>query len=238
MTHPGSSRLPPNITTIAFDMDGTLWDFESAMQNALRVTLDRLRIVSPGDQTAQLTVHQMMDIRDSVASEMGEGSTRQEVIRHAAFVRTLEYVGSPNRTIADELFELYMRSRLAGAQPYPDVPDALEALRHRFRLGVISNGNNRPTDVGLNDDLFDFVVFAHDCGVPKPHPRIFEFALEISGDAAENTILVGDSLEHDVDGANRFGMFSVWLNRDNKANPTDIIPRLEIRTCEELVGLT
>lgn len=237
MTQSENSRLPPNTTTIAFDMDGTLWDFESAMQGALSETLDRLRIILPGHRTAQLTVARMMQIRDSVASEMGEGATRQEVIRHAAFVRTLERLGSPSAAMADELFDLYMRARLAGAKPYPDVPGALEMLRRRFRLGVISNGNNRPTDVGLDDDLFDFVVFAHDSGVPKPHPGIFEFALEKSGSAAERTVLVGDSLEHDVDGANKFGMLSVWLNRDGIANTTGIKPRWEIRTCDQLVAL-
>ena len=225
-----------NIRTITFDMDDTLWDFQSAMENALGVTLERLRGILPGDPTARLTVQRMMDIRDGVALEMGEGTVRQEEIRYAAMVKTLELLGSADRGIADELFSIYMEARLAGAKPFDDVPDVLAALKNRYRLGIISNGNNTPQAVGL-DDVFAFTVFAHDCGFPKPDPRIFEYALAKFGDAPRVVAHVGDSLESDVQGANRHGMLSVWLNRDAAANGTGIAPHREIRDFAELLDL-
>ncbi len=224
-------RLP--INTITFDMDDTLWDFQAAMENALHITLARLRLLAPGERTDNLTVPKMMDIRDAVALELGEGATRQEEIRHAAMVRTVEYVDPPDRAIADNLFRTYMEARLAGAKPYREVRTVLETLKQRYRIGVISNGNNEPESVGL-PGLFDFVVFAHDCGYPKPDPRIFEFALAQSGDDPGNVVHVGDSLESDVQGANNYGILSVWLNRRGVANATPISPRWEVRDLEEL----
>ena len=225
-----------NITTITFDMDDTLWDFQSAMEYALAITLQRLRSILPGDPTAGLTVQRMMDIRDGVALEMGEGTVRQEEIRYAAMVKTLELLGSADRGIADELFSIYMEARLAGAKPFDDVPDVLDALKNRYRLGIISNGNNTPQAVGL-DDVFDFTVFAHDCGFPKPDPRIFEYALAIFGDEPQHVAHVGDSLPSDVQGANNHGMLSVWLNRTTAANGTGIAPHREIRGLAELLDL-
>ena len=225
-----------NITTITFDMDDTLWDFQSAMEYALAITLQRLRSILPGDPTAGLTVQRMMDIRDGVALEMGEGTVRQEEIRYAAMVKTLELLGSVDRGIADELFSIYMEARLAGAKPFDDVPDVLDALKNRYRLGIISNGNNTPQAVGL-DDVFDFTVFAHDCGFPKPDPRIFEYALAIFGDEPQHVAHVGDSLPSDVQGANNHGMLSVWLNRATAANGTGIAPQREIRGLAELLDL-
>ena len=225
-----------NITTITFDMDDTLWDFQSAMKYALAITLQRLRSILPGDPTAGLTVQRMMDIRDGVALEMGEGTVRQEEIRYAAMVKTLELLGSADRVIADELFSIYMEARLAGAKPFDDVPDVLDALKNRYRLGIISNGNNTPQAVGL-DDVFDFTVFAHDCGFPKPDPRIFEYALAIFGDEPQHVAHVGDSLPSDVQGANNHGMLSVWLNRATAANGTGIAPQREIRGLAELLDL-
>lgn len=225
-----------NIRTITFDMDDTLWDFQSAMANALGVTLKRLRSILPGERTARLTVPRLMDIRDGVALEMGEGTVRQEEIRYAAMVKTLELLGSADRGIADELFSIYMEARLAGAKPFDDVPDVLAALKNRYRLGIISNGNNTPQAVGL-DDVFAFTVFAHDCGFPKPDPRIFEYALAKFGDAPRVVAHVGDSLESDVQGANRHGMLSVWLNRNAAANETGIAPHREIRDFAELLDL-
>ena len=225
-----------NITTITFDMDDTLWDFQSAMEYALAITLQRLRSILPGDPTAGLTVQRMMDIRDGVALEMGEGTVRQEEIRYAAMVKTLELLGSADRGIADELFSIYMEARLAGAKPFDDVPGVLDALKNRYRLGIISNGNNTPQAVGL-DDVFDFTVFAHDCGFPKPDPRIFEYALAIFGDEPQHVAHVGDSLPSDVQGANNHGMLSVWLNRATAANGTGIAPQREIRGLAELLDL-
>ena len=226
----------PNIRTITFDMDDTLWDFQSAMENALAVTLQHLRGLAPGEPSAGLTVRQMMDIRDGVARELGEGATRQEEIRHAAMVKTVEFLGCDEPGIADELFSVYMEARLAGARPFDDVPDVLRALKHRYRLGIISNGNNTPQAVGI-DDVFDFTVFAHDCGFPKPDRRVFEFALAKLGDEPHNVAHVGDSLESDVRGANNCGILSVWLNRNDAANDTGIEPLCMIRDLTELLDL-
>ena len=225
-----------SIFTITFDMDDTLWDFQSAMENALTVTLERLRDMAPGDAARQLTVQRMMAIRDEVASELGEGATTQEEIRYTAMVRTLERVGFRARGAAEELYRLYWEARVAGARPYDYVAGVLAELKGRFRLGIISNGNNTPQMVGL-DDVFDFTVFAHECGFPKPDPRIFEFALAKFGDKPESVAHVGDSLPSDVLGANNYGALSVWLNRDGIVNETGIVPHREIRDLTELPTL-
>ncbi|MCY3693023.1 MAG: HAD family hydrolase [Chloroflexota bacterium] len=225
-----------NITTITFDMDDTLWDFQAAMGRALELTLERLRVMAPGDAARKLTVRRMMEIRDEVASELGEGATTQEEIRYTAMVRTVEHVGFRARGAAEELYRLYWEARVAGARPYDDVAGVLEALQGRFRLGIISNGNNTPQMVGL-DDVFDFTVFAHECGFPKPDPRIFEFALAGFGDKPDSVAHVGDSLQSDVLGANNYGMLSVWLNRDGVANETGITPHREIGNLTELLDI-
>ena len=226
----------PDITTITFDMDDTLWDFQAAMENALAITLERLKLMAPGDAAQRLTVPRMMDIRDEVASELGEGATTQEEIRYTAMVRTLEEVGFRARGAAEELYRIYWEARIAGARPYDDVPGVLDVLKGRFRLGIISNGNNTPQMVGL-DDVFDFIVFAHECGCPKPDPRIFEFALAKFDDEPGQVMHVGDNLRSDVLGANNYGMVSVWLNREAVANKTGIVPRWEIKGLAELLDL-
>lgn len=230
-------RVPnlSDLRTISFDGDGTLWDFRSAMQKALELTLKQLRLIVANNAAEQLTVREMMEIRDSVASELGEGSVTHEEIRYAAFVRTLEQVRSPSQVVAEQLYQIYMDARFTSIRLYPDVSDALSNLRSRYQIGMVSNGNTYPERSGL-PNTFHFTVFAHECGFAKPDPRIFELALVRSGSLPERVLHVGDSLENDVFGANNCGLRSVWLNRNNAANGTDITPDLEVQDLHELLA--
>ena len=223
------------VRTISFDGDGTLWDFRSVMRKALELTLQQLRLMVANDEAKRLTVQNMIEIRDCVASELGEGVVTHEEIRYAAFVKTLEYIGSPSKAVADQLYQLYMDARFTGLEPYPDVPAALTDLKSRYQIGMISNGNSYPARSGL-PNTFHFAVFAHECGFAKPDPRIFEIALVKSGSQPEHVLHVGDSLENDVFGANNCGLHSVWLNRNHRTNETDIAPDLEVSDFSELLS--
>jgi len=53
-------------------------------------------------------------------------------------------------------------------------------------------------------------------GVKKPHPNIFEFALSLANASKEESIMIGDSLEADVEGALTFGIDAVYFNEHNE----------------------
>ena len=100
---------------------------------------------------------------------------------------------------------------------FPDVLDTLAWLRDRgFRLASITNrGYSGPRfheeleGLGLTE-LFEHVAVSCDVGFMKPHPRLFQYALEQMGVAAEESVMVGDSLRADVEGAKTLGMVTVW----------------------------
>lgn len=223
------------IRTISFDGDDTLWDFRSAMENALARTLGQLRTVVANDATHGLTVQKMVEIRDCVANELGD-TVDLDDIRHAAFVQTLEYVGAQSEEIAEELFRFYKNARLAGTKPYTEVPTALKRLKARYRIGLISNGNSKPILSRL-PVMFDFTIFAQDCGFSKPDPRIFRLALAASRCEPGDFLHVGDSLRDDVSGANNSGLLSAWLNRQGLISETRITPDLEVRDLNDLVTI-
>ena len=78
MSNHGLRHDLSSIKTITFDGDGTLWDFRSAMQSALDLTLRQLRLIVANEETDQLTVQKMIEIRDSVAGELGVGAVTRE----------------------------------------------------------------------------------------------------------------------------------------------------------------
>jgi putative hydrolase of the HAD superfamily len=100
---------------------------------------------------------------------------------------------------------------------YPEVPDALRALRRAgHRLVVVSNW-----DVSLHEtlrrtglaSLVDGAISSAEAGAAKPDARIFAQALRLVGGCAEGALHAGDSLEHDVAGARAAGLRPVLVAR-------------------------
>jgi len=175
----------------------------------------------------------MIEIRDAVAEELRGHSLSLEQIRLEAFVRTLQSIGVNDRDLAARLNAVYLKHRFEDIQLYPDVLPAFAALRNRYVLGLVSNGNSRPERCGL-DGQFTFVVFAHEVGLEKPHPAMFRAACRKAGCAEDEFMHVGDSVRSDVQGANAIGAFAVWLNRSGVPKPSDVDPDFEIGTLLEL----
>ena len=93
----------------------------------------------------------------------------------------------------------------------------LEALSERYRLGVVSNfyGNLEAVceSSGLGR-LFGVVADSQRVGAEKPEPAIFHAALAELQAKPETTIMVGDSLRRDYEGARRCGMGFIWIAPD------------------------
>ena len=221
-----------NITTISFDADDTLWDFQKVMRASLGFALAELRkIVSDTPHT--LTIERMIGLREQVAAELKTTVTNLEAIRLAAFERTLLSINIKDDDLAAHLNSVYLQHRIDDIQLFSDVLPALDALQCRFNLGVISNGNTPLERFGLAG-RFRFVIFSQDYGVEKPDPGLFEIAMTQAGCANHQLVHVGDSLENDVGGANKAGVWSVWLNRNGNRNDTDARPDFEIASLTEL----
>lgn len=100
---------------------------------------------------------------------------------------------------------------------YEDVPDVLRELHASgLKIGLISNSHRCLTAFQTHFDLeglFSATISSLAHGYMKPHRSIFEAALRSAGVDASESVMVGDSLTHDVDGARRLGMRGVLVAR-------------------------
>ncbi len=115
----------------------------------------------------------------------------------------------------DELYGLFAQAIVW--ECYPEVIRVLESLTQQgVRLGVVSNFDARliPLLAGLKlDHYFSVVVHSTQVGYAKPHPQIFQIALERMGTLPVQTLHIGDSWTEDVLGAQALGINALWLNR-------------------------
>ena len=224
------------VKAVSFDVDGTLWDFERAMRNALRHVLIELGRIDP-EAAARLTVAQMIETRDRVHDMLWGNITDLVAIRHESFRQILVDAGRRDDDLASHLADVYFRHRRAGEALYDDVRPTLKALQGSYTLGIVSNGNTCPERFGL-EDVFVFTVFSQDCGgVEKPDPKLFEIALEKAGCSASELLHVGDDLDRDVVGARNAGVRGIWLNRDGREALARLAPDRQIHSLRELTEI-
>ena len=171
------------ISTISFDADGTLWDFEGVMRHALGCALAELRRLVPSAPDS-LSIETLIAIRDQVAEEQKDKGLAHEAIRLEAFKRTLQFIKSPDDDLAVHLNTLYLKHRFEDILLFDDVLPTLEALQGNYAMGLLSNGNTYPERCGLGD-YFQFVVFAHDYGIQNPIHSSSRLLLSVQG--AQNT---------------------------------------------------
>jgi putative hydrolase of the HAD superfamily len=122
---------------------------------------------------------------------------------------------------------------------YDDVEPVLRELASRgLKIGLISNSHRPLASFQQHFELEGLIaaaVSSSEHGYMKPHPSIFTAAMTLAGVQASESMMVGDSLSHDIDGARRVGMRGVLVHRsDDPAPPTDVPV---IRSMNELPAL-
>lgn len=135
--------------------------------------------------------------------------------------------------VMGELRDYHTRNNIWEVVP-DEVPEALDRLRRRHHLAVISNSNGTVREkirrVGLLP-FFECVIDSHEEGVEKPDPRLFRIGLERVGAVPEASLYVGDLYHIDVVGARAAGMHAVLLD------PAGIHADKPVRRIPDLMAL-
>ncbi len=150
----------------------------------------------------------------------------------------LKSLGIDDTDFGYELAERFPEERKKLPFVYEDTFAVLDRLREEYRLLLLTNGSPdlQQTKLTITPELtpyFEQIVISGDFGNGKPDPAIFEHALSLMSLNKEEAIMVGDNLMTDILGANRVGMKSVWVNREEKER-TEVIPTYEIQNLGEL----
>ena len=160
--------------------------------------------------------------------------------RRDTWARALADQGIDDPALAEELGERYGVERRARHETFGDVEAALDQLEGAYALALVTNGasclqREKLAASGL-EHRFAAVVVSGELGIGKPDPAIFAHALAALG--CRDGVMVGNSLERDVDGALAAGLRAVWVNRFGEARPGDLSQDVpEIATLRDLPAI-
>ena len=199
------SNIPlTGVQACVFDAYGTLFDFASAArscQDVLGEAIDKLTALWRDKQLQYTWLRAVQG-------------------RHADFWQVtcdaldfaLETLALDKPGLRDRLMNLYLT-----LEPFPEVPNVLERLKTSgLRTAILSNGSPMMLDAVVRasrlSTLIDAVLSVEAVGVYKPHPRVYQLAVDRLGIPAA-AIAFQSSNAWDAYAASAFGMQVVWCNR-------------------------
>jgi len=191
-------------SVLSFDCYGTMIDWESGIFSALRPVLKTHK--KEISDAALLELYAELEFREEQEKFQNYRDVLQAVMRGLGGRLGFKPTDAEVRSLPDSI---------ANWRPFPDTVEALQRLKTRYRLAVISN---------IDDDLFalsapklrvkfDEVITAQQARCYKPGERIFRVARERIGVDPAKWLHVGQSVYHDVIPAKSLGLATVWVNR-------------------------
>lgn len=220
------------ITDVFFDLDHTLWDFEknSALAYEKILKIHHIEI----DLAAFLSIYVPNNLR--YWRDYREGKITKELLRYQRLKSTFNEL---KFEISDEkinvLAEDYINYLATFTYLFDDCLEVLDYLYTKYKLHIITNGFAEVQAKKLKNSgiekYFNVIMNSEDAGVKKPNLLIFEKALRAAQVRANHSVMIGDSYEADIQGAQNAGMYTLFFNPENKENLNNTI---EIKTLKDI----
>ncbi|RZK58559.1 MAG: noncanonical pyrimidine nucleotidase, YjjG family [Pedobacter sp.] len=223
---------------IFFDLDHTIWDFDRNAQETLLELYEVYQLKTLGLQSAIEFIERYTENNHRLWQQYHLGEITKEHLRQERFRKTFLELGIKPEHVPHQFEEDYVRISPTKTNLFAGAEKVLGYLQKKYQLHIISNGFKETTLTkmhlsGLNP-YFTNVIISEDVGVNKPNRLIFEHALAKASATKEESIMIGDSLEADIRGAQDFGLKAIFFNPLNAEKPDDV--EWQIFHLEELLN--
>jgi len=223
---------------LLFDADGTLFDFKTAEEAALKALCDESGI-SCSSQIKTL----YSAINQQLWHTFEQGGIAIDALKIERFRQFYAYLGLDADPM--DASQRYLDYLAQSDHIYPETVPVLEELHRRgYRISLITNGVARVQRGRLaathTGHFFEQVFISEELGEQKPDAAYFSLVLdrlEIPVHQTDQILVIGDSLSSDIQGGINAGLATCWYNPERKPAQPDIKPIYEINHLKELLTL-
>ncbi|MGW8121505.1 YjjG family noncanonical pyrimidine nucleotidase [Roseivirga echinicomitans] len=228
-----------NYKHIFFDLDHTLWDYDTNAQLALHELYDHYKFEQHVPFNKDTFVQSFFEVNNELWSLFNRHQIQREHIRERRFATIFERLKTKIHIIPQQLDFEYVELCPTKSAVFEGAHDILDYLKERYQLHIITNGFDDVQTIKMKsaklDHYFDVIVTSENSMSRKPSAPIFEQALQRTGAILNESIMIGDNLESDIQGARDFGMDHVWFNPTKQTS--DFPPTYEIQMLSQLRNL-
>lgn len=214
-----------------FDLDHTLWDFESNSRLTLQELYSEFALQDRGVADFDQFHRNYLQHNDRLWSKYRNGTIRVDDLRWKRFSLTLLDFKIGDETLARKMAQIFLDSLPTRKILFPHTIEIMDYLRGKgYSLHLITNGfeqtqHSKLKNAGL-DGYFNEVITSEGSNSLKPHKEIFDYALTKAKADALHSIMIGDDQEVDILGAQQAGIDQVFVNHvgaEVKFNPTYVV---------------
>lgn len=200
-----------------FDLDHTLWDFESNSAVTLQKLYTEFGLEEKGISDFEIfrSTYEMHNER--FWERFRKGFIHRDELRWKRMWHTLLDFKIADNTLSRKMSEVYLELLPQQGRLMPYAQEVLDfCVAKDYQLHMITNGFEvtqwqKMRTSGI-DHYFQKVITSESSNSMKPMPAIFDYALQTTGAGLKESLMIGDTMEADIIGARDYGMDQVYFN--------------------------
>jgi putative hydrolase of the HAD superfamily len=207
------------IRHVFFDLDHTLWDFDKNSG----LTFEKIFKLNG----LEVELSTFLEVYEPINLNYWKLYREEKVTKSALrYGRLKDAFNAINVDVEDDMINhlsvAYIDYLTTFNHLFEGALDILNYLRDKYELHIITNGFEETQERKMHNsnirNYFKTITNSEMVGVKKPNPRIFNFALDSANANPDESVMIGDSLEADIEGAHNIGMETIYFDYRNLNN--------------------
>jgi len=227
------------VRQLFFDLDRTLWDFETNSKQALYQLYHELGLNEKIEHFLHFH-HTYIKVNAMLWQNYGNGKVTKEELRNNRFVSTLSKHGIDDVALAQKMSDGYIELSPRQTNLFPGAVETLKNFQKEgYQMHIITNGFKEVQFIKLENSgiraYFDMILCSEEIGITKPHREIFIEAQTRTNCKSHHAIMIGDDFKADIIGSLNAGWTAIHFDPEHKYKKERNVPR--IRELGELVDV-
>lgn len=210
------SSNSPKYKCIFFDLDHTLWDYETNSRDTLLELYEQYGLQAKGVHAFDDFHQQFRKVNTELWYFYDRGHIDSDTIRRERFKQILGAFNAYEEKLSEELSHEYLNTCPLKTNLMPHAHETLQYLSETYDLTIITNGfeeiQNLKLTAGNLHQYFNHVITSQKAGFKKPAREIFDYALKLGGFSCDQAMMIGDNLITDIGGAKNASIDAVYYN--------------------------
>ena len=211
---------------IFFDLDHTLWDFDANAKITFEYLFRRYKLYLKDAINPEDFYPVYQDINQNLWAEYRKDRIDAGTLRINRFLQSFAEFGIEEEDWIHAFAEEYTYECPKMGQLNPGAKEILEYLQMKYSIHIITNGfqDVQSTKIEFSgiSSYINTLITSFDAKSKKPDPEIFNYALAITGAKSEESVIIGDDYETDIEGGYNYGISVIFYNLKNKPNPLKV----------------